>query len=215
MAKMESEQEMMTPEQFALQAALKAKRDAAKGNQLAIVPNRLAIIVDTSGSMGLSFPPRGTRADAATKAMRTLISHSNSRDTAYCMVAYNSQSTIIHEMGSSYSKLLATSFEPTGGTSLNPALGKALSQNIIRAIILSDGQIYDSHHCLETIKLLYIPKQIKIDTIAIGEADAAFLQEISELTGGHFEFAKDSDELDKVFLQLEPQRYLLLEHKES
>ena len=92
-------------------------------------------------------------------------------------------------------------------------LQKTLAQDPTRVIVLSDGETPMQDNCLDLARNSFIPKRIKIDTIAIGEAYDRFLQDLSELTGGHFQRASNPEELSKVFVQLEPKNYLQLEHK--
>lgn len=211
--KIESKQEVMSPAMQQLEELKKAKLAEQSGTALALAPNRIALIVDTSGSMAMPFGSAGSRTDAATQATRSIITASNSKDTHYAIITYNSYSHVVHPMGTGYAKLLATSFYPTGSTSLFDALQLALGQKANRCILLSDGEILDISQCLNLIEKAFIPNKIKIDTIAIGDANDSVMQHIADLTGGVFRRANTPEELSKLFLSLEPKNYLRLEHK--
>jgi len=209
--KIDSTQEVMTPAMYELEQLKAAKLAAQQDNALSLLPNRISLIVDTSGSMIHSFGT-GSRSDAAATALRRIVAASNSKDTSYAILSYNSYSHVICPMGTGYAKLLATAFSPTGGTVLLPSLTHALEQRSNRCILLSDGGIYDIYECFLLIERTFVPNGIKIDTIAIGDANDDVMKRLAEMTGGVFRRANTPSELQDIFLSLEPKNYLLLEH---
>lgn len=208
--KIESEQEVMSPAMMKL-AELKKARENPE-NAIALMPNRLIPIVDTSGSMGEIWD-KTTRMKAAKSAMNQIIAASDSKTTQFGLITFESQSWLIHPMGTPFARLIGTDFISGGGTSLLPALELSKSQNPNRLIILTDGGCYDALQCLDAAKSYFAPRQIKIDTVAIGEANDEFLVQLSAITNGTFSRADTPEQLKNIFLQLEPKNYLMLEHK--
>lgn len=207
--------ELMTEAQQQLAAIKAAKAQQQSTNALTLTEgpkNKITLLVDLSGSMAINFYSM-SRADAAKKAMDRIIGASNSKETAYGLVSFTHEAYQIHKMGSNYGSFLTTKFYPTGGTNIFYGLRRALDQKPTRVIVLSDGETSMQHECTQIALTEYQPKGIKIDCIAIGEAKEQFLVELCELTGGHFQRAANPEELEKTFLQLEPNNYLQLEHK--
>lgn len=202
----------MTPAQKAL-AELKQKALANRGadNALALLPDRIVILCDTSISMETNFG-KLSRVKAAEKGMRSIVSTSDPRSTAYSLFTYNTSAHLIHPMGTPFSKFAITELYAAGGTHIYYALEAAMAQNPTRIILLSDGEDSDTRileYCTRTIK----PRGVKVDTIAIGDAYGGNLMiQIAEITGGVFRLAKDDEELNQIFLSLEPTNYLRLEH---
>ena len=95
----------------------------------------------------------------------------------------------------------------------NTAIGEAIAMSV-RAfryskakskimILLTDGEHNSGSISPKDAVKLAIQKKIKIYTIGIGDADSALLKEIALTTGAHFYVAKNSEELKKVYEQID------------
>lgn len=179
---------------------------------------RVAIVIDVSGSMGAGFvgnERHGSRLDAAKRSIETIVAHSSRAVSELGLISFSDDAELHHPISGSFSSVIAHAhrMRTRGGTGYIPALGAALAENPNRVIFLSDGQPTDAseeqilHYC-ETFKNL----GIKIDCVGIGSA-GDLLKRMAEMTGGVFAFADTVSELVNTFQQLESRARLRLAHQ--
>lgn len=182
-------------------------------NALALLPNHLSVCLDCSGSMLDYFPDRNSREsrlDVANAGFQSLLAASNPRETAFSLIALESPSKILVQKSTSYLTMQSKSVSGGGGTDGIGAIRLSKSLKPTRIVILTDGEWYAPADAYRIATELPI---IPIDTIAIGEGNDAFLQELSRLTGGVFKRVSSKEEMKSHFVALEPRNYLQLTHR--
>lgn len=191
------------------------------------VPNRLGLVFDDSGSMA------GKAIEDAHSAVKNFTASCNFTDTSICLYPLNIEPkplTIDYDV----LNMFVTGIGATGGTPLYTILLKMIeTESITRAVVFSDGsptdcklighsESWDSKPASFAIDIIkkYQDKEIKIDTIFIGEAydeasgGYAEMKKIAELTGGVFIHFKDSSSLNSNLKYLAPRYRALLENAE-
>jgi hypothetical protein len=196
-----------------LQKAKAEQATSAAENALALVPNRVAILADTSSSMDATWFST-TRIGAVKRSIEAIILASNAKETNYSLITFNNAAHVVFKMGTPFAKFMAVEFFPTGSTTAAGAFDMGIKQNANRIIFLTDGAVFDSSQCIFLAKEFCL-NRIKVDCIAIGEAYDTFLRELCEITGGVFRRAENPDQLEQIFIDLEPRNYLLLEEHKS
>lgn len=164
------------------------------------LPNRIAIMIDCSGSMS------GDSIKHLENALQDFIQKSNSSDTAIAVESFPEQVRI--ELTDEKQKLwlLCMGLKADGGTPMSAAMAYCLRTypKMTRAILISDGQPNDSPMF---VVQGYKSSKIPIDTVHIGEAIGGeeVLKEISEATGGLFVKFKDVKSFAGAFAFLLPE----------
>lgn len=178
---------------------------------------RVAILIDNSGSMSGIIPDRGgvmLKVHAAVEGARTILQASDPTRTLYALLSFETECTLYHDLTDDFLSLHAEAalIEPRGGTAMDLGILGALSiTNLQRIIMLTDGQPDSEERALaaaQTAKDL----SVKIDTIGIGDSDDELLKKISALTGGMFHRAETAEQLFAVFATLETESRLALEY---
>ena len=195
--------------------------------------NRLAIVVDDSGSMGHSGM------EAVHKGVREFTSSCNIGDTSITIYPLNANPRGLICDYDVINIYISTIWD-TGGTPLYGTLAKLIeTEEITRAIVFSDGSPTDFHLLLsdniEAPKESYIKNQataildkyvtenIPIDTIYIGEdkdwsgkesSGYTEMKSIADYTGGTFCNFKDSKTLSTSLKYLAPKYRALLANEE-
>lgn len=191
--------------------ALMAK-EKENPNALALLPNHIAVCLDCSGSMSDAFPDRNShesRLDVANSGFQSMLAASDPKKTAYTLIALESPSRILVKKTTSYLQMQTSKVSGGGGTDGIGAIQIAKSQTPTRIVILTDGEWYAGETAFEiALRAPVIP----IDTIAIGEGNDAFLQKLSQITGGIFKRVNSKEEMKSHFILLEPRNYLQISH---
>lgn len=200
-----------------------ARAEGTLLNDVSKARDRIIIVADDSGSMGLE----GMR--QLKKAIEGFLSVCSPIDTAVGVTWLNAPSlnlTLIHQLILS----MIAPIEATGGTPIFEKLEATLEQSPTRVVLVSDGSPtdghynriadtfdYDYHNTSTKSKQVidsYIEKKLKIDTVFIGsESNTVAVKEmrsIAEATGGMYIFFKEGESFAKSFKYLAPAYYGML-----
>lgn len=168
------------------------------------------LLVDISGSMSTSFGST-TRITAAKRAVDQIVRSSSKKRTNFSLILFDHQASLEMPQTDKFIKLLMLEFNSQGGTDLLEGLKLAYEQEPNRIIILTDGHTCYPSECLNFVER-NLSRGIKIDTVAIGEANDNLLQKLASMTGGTFYRAESPELLEQHYNKLETQNYLRLEH---
>jgi Ca-activated chloride channel family protein len=186
------------------------------------------LAVDVSGSMAAT-DVQPTRIEAAIAAGRTLIDKLPS-NAQVGLVIFNAHAEVIAPLTQDKGSVKDTlgSLQPGGGTAIGDAIQVAVaqlaniidpnsskSQNYAMVVLLTDGS---SNTGIDTTTAADNAAQAKIpvETIGIGArnqstmvqgrvvdgVDEQALQQISSATGGHYYYAADESQLNKIYSDL-------------
>jgi len=172
---------------------------------------RVVALVDTSSSMYADFYGM-SRLDGAQRAVRAFVTASSPKFTHIGLVSFDSYAETLVPPTKNYMQLQTVRLQTTGSTNMGDGLAACTGLDPQRVILLSDGQPNSQLRVREALHE-YTERKIKVDTVAIGEADLDFMREIAELTGGTFKHIKHPDELAEHYKALETRAYLQLTHK--
>ena len=179
------------------------------------LPNRIALILDCSGSMSdepikLLHQAIEAYANACNFSDTSVpIGYSDLR-FSYSLIGKNNKNRPL----SCNRLLIITSgslLEADGNTPMGEALESAISElSLTRAVLVSDGLPDDSDHALRACDP-YIELKTPIDCVHIGQgAGAELLQKIASKTGGIFMKFKDIHTFTQSFAYLTPSKRALL-----
>ena len=186
------------------------------------------LAVDVSGSMAAT-DVQPTRIDAAINAGRTLIDKLPG-NAQVGLVIFNSQAQVVAPLTSdkgSVKDALGT-LAPGGGTAIGDAIQVSVaqlanvvdpngpkSQNYARVILLTDGssntgvenataaaQAAKARIPVDTIGIGSRNQTVLVQGIAVDGVDEQALQSIASSTGGHYYFAADEGQLNKIYSDL-------------
>ena len=186
------------------------------------------LAVDVSGSMAAT-DVQPTRIDAAINAGRTLIDKLPG-NAQVGLVIFNSQAQVVAPLTSdkgSVKDALGT-LAPGGGTAIGDAIQVSVaqlarvldpngpkSQNYARVILLTDGssntgvenataaaEATKAHIPVDTIGIGSRNQTVLVQGIAVDGVDEQALQSIATSTGGHYYFAADEGQLNKIYSDL-------------
>lgn len=188
------------------------------------VPNRLGLIIDDSGSMGIEGM------NNAHLAVKGFTNNCNPLDTSIAIYPLNKDA---QRLVCDYDlvNLYVSGLQATGGTPIYGKLTDLITkEDITRAVLFSDGSPTDSsilssdnnevnswgskpkEVAIGTIKK-YTDKEIPIDTIFIGIEESSGYKEmkkIADLTNGTFIHFKDTNSLSTGLKYLAPKYRALL-----
>lgn len=187
-------------------------RTAAKPSP-AQMPNRIGLMVDCSGSMGVVDVIAGDskpKVELMQMAYDAFVGAVNFDDTALACTHFPSSRkdlalTNIYALAYIHS----ASFSASGGTPMAEAMDKTLEYPISRAIIISDGEAYGCIREAERYKAAEIP----IDCVHIGSSGQGeeLLSNIARITGGIYLKFTSTEAFVKAFEYLTPaKRHLML-----
>ena len=173
----------------------------------------VCLLVDTSGSMAFGMPGGpGTRLDAMCRGVLSILGCSDPRRTEYCLVTFNDVAEIRAPKTSHYLAIQSLKYIADGSTAMAQGINIALTTRADRIILLTDGESTDPEDQVLGAAGRCRSAGVKVDCIAIGEADHKLLRRIAEETGGVFRVASTAEELLKTYCLLETRSYLLLTH---
>lgn len=163
------------------------------------LPNRIAIMIDCSGSMS------GDSIKHLENALQDFIQKSDSSNTAIAVESFPEQVRIPLTDEKQRLWLLTMRLKAGGGTPMSAAMRYCVnSYEMTRAILISDGQP-DS---IPTDEIqLFKRQEVPIDTVHIGDGTAGedCLKDISQATGGLFVKFKDVKSFASAFAYLLPE----------
>lgn len=163
------------------------------------LPNRIALMIDVSGSMA------GDSIKLLEQAVQDFIQKSNSSDTAIAIESFPEEVRIALTDDKTRLWFLTMGLKANGGTPMSEAM-KYCSENysLTRAILISDGQPNESP---KEIAHRYASYSIPIDTVHIGQSTSGedCLKEVSEITKGLFVKFKDVKSFANAFAFLLPE----------
>jgi|ERR1035437_7800505 Mg-chelatase subunit ChlD len=163
------------------------------------LPNRIAIMIDVSGSM------HGESIKLLEQALQDFIQKSNPSDTAIAVESFPEQVRI--ELTNDKMKLwmLCMGLTANGGTPMNKAMQYCLDNyKMTRAILISDGQPDEGPSSQAKD---FLCRKVPIDTVHISESTTGeqCLRDMSEATGGLFVKFKDVNSFATAFAFLLPE----------
>jgi hypothetical protein len=181
-------------------------------------PNRIALLLDCSGSMSsFVFPPTGeatsvSKIQLLRKAVSGFITATDPADTSVALrtfpgKAYASESEAItrsaRPLSSNKALLLleAEGFTTAGGTPMAEAIRTALNEvSMTRAVLVSDGEADSPLAAIEEAKK-YSEASLPIDCVHIGDSHGgeATLRAIAEATKGLYIKFADVTQFSKSF----------------
>lgn len=167
----------------------KRSEQEAQEPNASLMPNRIAMMLDLSGSMSSMADKNKTKLDYLREAVEGFANTVNYHDTSiaiesfpksveFSMAPTNEQLSLL---------LFAAKIDHTlGDTPIGKTMGYVLGGiSITRGIIVSDGQQTDGDLCFDVAKN-FAEAEIPIDCVHIGndEDGEATLKRIAEMTGG-------------------------------
>jgi len=198
-------------------AARAANFNQAKAQDGDTKPNRIALMLDCSGSMA------GQSIDDLKNAVHGFVAACNFSDTAIAIATFPGGTSYDDGdggCGSSGTPLMSgpglvlmesDRLSAGGGTPMFGCLERVIkSIPLTRGVIVSDGDATDSDHSYEetTDKRLqpYIESKTPIDTVHIGDSSGGeeTLKEIARLTGGVYLKFHDTSQFATAFKYLTP-----------
>lgn len=193
-------------------AAAKAKGPVVPGNpddpRASMLPNRIAFLLDHSGSMD------GQNMDLLKQACEAFMNRCNARDTAIAIETFPSPDELgyirhgaARLLTSVYHVLRTdiTALDAEGGTPMDDAMRAAITKNsLTRAVMVSDGQPDDPAK-VYTQARDYKERNVPIDCIHIGSGyGEEVMQKVAEITGGIYMKFSDVSKLVGAFKYLTP-----------
>jgi Mg-chelatase subunit ChlD len=177
-------------------------------NDSSVMPNRIALMLDASGSM------HGEKIQMLRDAMSSFVTFCNMRDTALAIESFGDDNR---------SRLALTTFQPLlmttamqidacGSTPLHLAMDYVLmTYSVTRGVIVSDGNADCPSLCLDCAGR-YAEAGIPVDCVHIGDSTAGedLLRQISERTNGKYIKFTDVSSFAKSFKYLTPTFYAQL-----
>lgn len=184
------------------------KRNPLEGKEAVMV------CIDTSPSMEMDFGV-STRLDAAKQAVEQIVAASSRATSALGLLSFNSSANVVEPVTTNFTNVVGSvrRLLSAGGTRYQPIFESLVELRPQRAILLSDGEPQDTDTDRVEAQLRpIIELRIKIDTVGIGEADAALLKLIARLTGGIYTRCDSIQALTETFAKLETRARLQLTH---
>lgn len=147
-----------------------------------VVPNRIAIIADGSGSMG------GFKNRCLHDALTGFFNMCSYGDTSCAIYTFGMSQEVRHGLSRDKTMLIATAMgiAADGGTPMDEPMREVLEQiSLTRGIIISDGCANNPALAVDQA-MRYKEQEIPIDCVHIGNETHGedLLKEIAELTGG-------------------------------
>jgi uncharacterized membrane protein len=196
-----------------LEDALPIRLDPPQKRQLP--RGAIAIVVDTSGSMGGAVGGLGqSQLDIAKEGALAGINTLSSRDLA-SVIRFDSSAGLVMPLAEVSDRGAFASairrMQTGGGTNMAPGLIMALEQlenapaAVKHIIVLSDGQTMGSSREFQTIIRRALQTNISISTVTIGDfSNDALMQEIANATRGRYypvSIANSKAQLPEIFIR--------------
>lgn len=172
-------------------------------------PNRLALMVDISGSMW------GDKIESLKTAVTGFINACDFSNTALALEPFGDKAATNRVSLTTQQLMLMTTvqmLEATGGTPMAEAMDYSINTySITRGVIVSDGRP-DSENSVYNLANNYKSAEIPIDTVHIGDSTEGeeVLKRIAEITHGQYLKFTDIQAFSKSFKYLTPGYYAML-----
>lgn len=174
------------------------------------MPNRIALMLDTSGSMS------GDKIQHLRDAVTSFINSCSFADTSVAIQTFGGDDSNTGRVPlTAQSPLLLMTvmgLEACGSTPMHTAMDFVLnSYSITRGVIVSDGQP-DSEGSVYEAAALFKEAGLPVDCVHIGQGASgeACLRKVAELTGGQYIKFTDVAAFSKSFKYLTPAFYAML-----
>ena len=183
----------------------------------------ILFVLDTSGSMANYVDGQRRKIDLAIAGIGAGVDNLKERDVAGVIsFSAGKDAHVISDLTADRDTLLQTvgKLKPTGGTTLMRAAikdaGEMLKANDAKRkhiLLLSDGKSDDTESDFLKLAEHIAEARISITAIAIGDANAALLTQLTETSNGHFVPVQNLQELPSVLTEAvrETQRYIVQE----
>lgn len=174
------------------------KKTAEADADADILPNRIALVLDCSGSMS------GRNILLLRQAVDAFCESTNFVDTSIALRPFPQGTCRPLSANKLAIMTSASTLEADGGTPMAQALRETIEEvQLMRAVLVSDGFAHDNS--VDVARELYALAGIPIDCVHIGEAGGAeVLREIAEVTGGLYMKFKDVVTFSQAFSYLTP-----------
>lgn len=195
----------------------KPKTSAEGGAAPETLPNRIALLLDVSGSMGSAEGAKGvTKIEALRDAVTGFITACNMADTSLALEPFGDDYPSPNRLAlTTFRPLLLTtaaSLRDNGSTPLARAMRYALeSYSMTRCVLVSDGEP-DSADAAYSVAEGYKLSETPVDCVHIGDSTSgeACLRRIAEMTGGVYIKFENITSFSGAFKFLTPGYYGLL-----
>lgn len=175
-----------------------------------VKPNRLALLLDVSGSMS------GSKIQSLRDACSTFVTSCSFRDTALALEPFGEGNPPPNRLAlTCFQPILLTtvmSLHASGSTPMADAMDYVLNTySLTRCVLVSDGQP-DSEANAYSVAESYREAGIMCDCVHIGDSPSGeeCLKRIAELTGGQFIKFTDINAFARSFKYLTPAYYAQL-----
>jgi hypothetical protein len=209
-----------------IEAAQAAQQAVAVG-EAATIENRLALILDCSGSMNESVgeylgPNRKTKMDYLRDAVQTFATQLDWSTTSVaieCFPSRNNEWEPGMDVRPGYQigrfpltadqnliNTIALGLTASGGTPMAPAIKHVIDNYpVTRGIIISDGEADSNYDAVESAKF-FREAEVSIDCVHIGNSTDGeqLLKDIADMTGGIYLKFTDVSAFSKSFSYLTP-----------
>lgn len=208
----------LKPRRFAAQTSALHKRVASAANaakeedtNTASMPNRIALMLDDSGSMA------GTEIVLAKQAAQGFLDACNSNDTSVAIHTLHNTVSIAMTRQFTFATMECENLRATGGTPLAELMDNTLmNESMTRGIIVSDGEPDEVEACF---KQAYNYKEAgtPIDCVHIGNSASGeeTLARIASITSGLYIKFDNVENFSKNFKFLTPRYRAMLADRAS
>lgn len=188
---------------YARKAAMDSAKAAASA-QAVEMPNRIALLLDVSGSMA------GRKIDDLRKAYDSFVAALDLSNTALAIAhfGYENDAACDVSLTTDRSLIMITgvSLHANGSTPMAEAMERVIStQPLTRAVLISDGEPNDEHRAYTQAKT-FREAGVPCDCVHIGSSSSGedVLKKIAEITGGIYLKFTDTGNFAKSFSYLTP-----------
>lgn len=169
----------------------------------------MIMVIDHSGSMGVSTGTGATSLDLAVTAAQTAVDQLRGSDYVGVLTFDHTFSWVVEptlaEDKEEIKERIATIPEG-GGTSIQPALWEALDKvaqcdvPIRHVVLLTDGQGESTDY--KRLTSSYVSGGVTLSTVAVGDgSDAKLLEQIALTCGGRYYYSDIATDIPKIFAQ--------------
>ncbi|MBD5527471.1 MAG: VWA domain-containing protein [Lachnospiraceae bacterium] len=169
----------------------------------------MIMVIDHSGSMGMSTGSGATNLDLAITAAQTAVDQMRSQDYVGVISFDDTYSWVVKptlaQDREEIKRQIAT-IPDGGGTTIQPALWEALDGaekcdvSIRHVILLTDGQGESTNY--DKLTTSYVDGGVTLSTVAVGEgSDTRLLEQIASECGGRYYYSDMATDIPKIFAQ--------------
>lgn len=169
----------------------------------------MIMVIDHSGSMGMSTGNGATNLDLAITAAQTAVDQMRRQDYVGVISFDDTYSWVVEptlaQDKNEIKRQIATIPEG-GGTTIQPALREALDGvtkcdvSVRHVILLTDGQGESTDY--DRLTASYVDKGVTLSTVAVGDgSDTRLLEQIASECGGRYYYSDMATDIPKIFAQ--------------